>query len=145
LLLKCHLKYSLNFKPKFNNIFIILNNNKIYCKNFFFFLLFLEFFIKNINYNININFIKKKTHIQQLLRAPNRYKKAQLSLISIKYYFVISLNFLFNININNLYVFKFITIFFNTFLIFFESTLITLKLKKFIFNVPLNNLFLNYK
>ena len=124
----------LNFKKKFK-----ANNNFIYCKNFFLFLLILDKTNKNNNSFFSISIKKKNKHFMSFLRAPNKYKKAQIKIeliryeIKVNFFIYYFLNFLLYTNNKN-------TLFLNNFLYFvsfyfqnfsfIESTLFFLKKKK---------------
>lgn len=122
---KIKLKYICNFSPLFKNI--DFDNRKIYCKYFFFLLLFLEYyFYKNLYLFICYHF-KKFKNCRSYLRAPNRYKTAQVKfkLIRYEFYIILKLNFFF------LNIYCFIN-FFNLFN-FFNSSYIHIYNKKFFF------------
>lgn len=140
-----------NFKPKILNFDNLSKyNTKIYCKNLLMFILFLEQFSKNkstINF-IKFVILKKKKRLSSFLRAPNRYKKASISLKLERYFFFLTLKFdfflkkeLFNIN-----MFYLLIVFLESSFNFFESSLIYMKKKKILITFPINNfLMLNYK
>ncbi len=143
--LEVNLKYLLNFKPKLGNTsnFFASHNNKIYCKNLLIFIIFLEFFLKKNKYFLNVNLVtyKKKKKLNSFLRAPNKHKKAQISLCVERYYLLVKFNFIFfvnNIMIFNLPIFIFYLI--NS-INFFESTLMSMKTKKIIYKIPLKKIF----
>ena len=77
---------------------------------------------------------KKNKYSKSLLRAPNKYKKAQIKIELIRYEVTFKFNFYYSISFiksfNFKYLFYFFTFFF-TFFSFFESTLFFLKKKKF--------------
>jgi hypothetical protein len=125
----------LNFKKKFK-----ANNNFIYCKNFFLFLLILDQTNKNNNSFFSISIKKKNKHFMSFLRAPNKYKKAQIKIeliryeIKVKFFIYYFLNFLLytNSNKNTLFLnnfLYFVSFYFQNFS-FIESTLFFLKKKK---------------
>lgn len=110
-------------------------SKKIYYKNYIYLYLILQFF-KNILSNLSFKFyfFKKKNYFRNILRAPNRHKKAQTKLAFVYYYGILTLTFdTFNFNSNfnfNLYFiyFNFLNQFFN----FFESNLLILQKKQII-------------
>lgn len=141
------INYLLNYKPLLNYKKDVKNNNLIYCKNFFLFFLLLEKFLNNKkNFNIKNKLIitKKNKYLQSFLRAPNRYKKAQVKIELIRYQVTFIFNYYYDIsfikNFNLLFFFYFINFFFYFFL-FFESTLFFLKKKRI--KIKLNNNYLN--
>ncbi len=125
--------YSLNYKPNFKrNKFS--SSDKIFCKNFFFFIFFIEYFFfkKNKQFKgdktiFSMVVLKKNKNYNPILRAPNRYKKAQYKIF--KEYYEIRFLYSFIIVVNN-YVNKLII--FNSLndFNFFESSLVFLKKKK---------------
>jgi len=138
--------YLLNYKPLLNFKKELKNINLIYCKNFFLFFLLLEnMFILNNKKKMKLTIKKKNKYLTSLLRAPNKYKKAQIKIELIRYEIIFTFSFFYNLdfisnNFNLKYLLYFINFFFNFFL-FFESTLFFLKKKKF--KVKLNNLTIN--
>ena len=137
-----NLKYLLNFRPKLDSLTnLIVENNKIYCKNLLIFLIFLEFFLKKNKYflNVTLSTLQKKYKLNSFLRAPNKHKKAQISLCANRYYLFLKFNFLFllpNGAVHRLPIF-----FYNLLesMNFFESTLVLMKTKKITFKLPLKN------
>lgn len=128
--------FLINYKPILNRRKNIKNKKLIYCKNFFLFFLL----INNINANSSNNYsvlIKKKNNYRKtFLRAPNKYKKAQVAIEILRYEITIRKTFNYVLNKNNLYkknvllsILYFINFFFNFFL-FIESPLFFLKKKK---------------
>jgi hypothetical protein len=125
--------YYINYKPllNFKKKFKTNNTGLIYCKNFFLFLLILDQTNKN-NSPFSISIKKKNKHFISFLRAPNKYKKAQIKIeliryeIKVKFFIYYFLNFLTYNNKNILY---FISYYFQNFS-FLESTLFFLKKKK---------------
>ena len=138
--------YLLNYKPLLNFKKELKNISLIYCKNFFLFFLLLEnMFILNNKKKMKLTIKKKNKYLTSLLRAPNKYKKAQIKIELIRYEIIFTFSFFYNLdfisnNFNLKYLLYFINFFFNFFL-FFESTLFFLKKKKF--KVKLNNLTIN--
>jgi hypothetical protein len=139
--LEINLRYLLNFKPKLGNIsnLAVNSNNKIYCKNLLIFIIFLEFFLKKNKYflNVNLKTFKRKKKLNSFLRAPNKHKKAQISLCTERYYLLVKFNFTFFCNdkmILNLPIFIFYLI---DSINFFESTLMLMKTKKIYYQIPL--------
>jgi hypothetical protein len=128
------INYLLNYKPLLNYKKDIKDTNLLYCKNFFLFFLLLEKFVnKNEKLRSSLSIKKKNKYLQSFLRAPNRYKKAQVKIELVRYEVVFkvvyhySLTFIKNFNIS--YFLYFIKFFFYFFL-FFESTLFFLRKKK---------------
>lgn len=125
--------YFINYKPLLNFRKEVKNINLIYCKNFFLFFLLIENMIIKNNNNISLSIKKKNKYFKSFLRAPNKYKKAQVKVelvryeIKFKFYYNYNLNFVQNLNIQNLIYF--INFYFN-FTLFLESTLFFLKKKK---------------
>jgi len=139
-----------NFKPKILNVNTVLkSNNKIYCKNLLMFILFLESFSNNkININnVNISFYKKLKKLPSFLRAPNRYKKASVSLKLERYFLFLRFQFdiLFKKDYFSFKTFLVLINFLNNSFNFFESSLIYMKSKKIIVKLPFNIFLLNYK
>jgi len=88
--INCILKYTFNFKPKLFNINSLNSsiNSKLYCKNFIYFMLFVEYFLKkNSLKNYKICIFKRNKSCQSVLRAPNKYKKAQVHLKIERFFF----------------------------------------------------------
>lgn len=101
--IRCSLKYSLNFKPRFLNInnANAAINSKLYCKNLIYFILFLEYFLKKNQIKSYKMYVQKKIkRIQPILRAPNKHKKAQVHLMLERYYCILS--FQYNLTISAL-------------------------------------------
>lgn len=137
--------YLLNYKPLLNFKKELKNLNTIYCKNFFLFFLLLENLVNKGKKGAKTNnvsiFIKKKNKYQKsFLRAPNKYKKAQVKIELIRYEVTFKFSFNYNLEfvnkLNIRYLLYFINFFFSFFL-FFESTLFFLKKKKF--NIKLDD------
>ena len=135
--------YIINYKPLLNYKKNLNNFNKIYCKNFFLFFLLLDYLKKN-NLKTKLNIQKKKTKTYSFLRAPNKYKKAQIKIINIKYKIILINKF--NYSFNNISKFNyfnliyFLNFYFNNFL-FFESTFFFLEKKSI--ELKLNKNYLN--
>jgi hypothetical protein len=106
-------------------------------------MIFLEFFLKKHKYFSNIKIVtwKKKTILNPFLRAPNKHKKAQISLCDEKYYLLLRISFLFKLN-NSIHIYKLPIFFFNLLksINFFESTLVSMKVKKIKYTIPLGSL-----
>lgn len=135
--------YVINYKPLLNYKNSLNNFNKIYCKNFFLFFFLLDY-LKNSKIKTSL-FIKKiKSNNYTFLRAPNKYKKAQIKVVKIKYKIVFSSEFNYNINlfkkIKFEYLIYFLNFYFNSFF-FFESTFFFLEKK--IIEIKLNKTLLN--
>jgi hypothetical protein len=128
------IKYLLNYKPLLNYKKDIKDTNSIYCKNFFLFFLLLEKFTNKGSYakNNSLTIKKKNKYLQSFLRAPNRYKKAQVKIELIRYEVTFKVSYYYNLtfikNFDILYFLYFIKFFFYFFL-FFESTLFFLRKK----------------
>ena len=134
--------YNLNYKPNFFKNQLLNQNNKIFCKNFFFFCFFIEYFMfkknkTNQNYfklcNFSIIISKKKKNFSYILRAPNRYKKAQYKVFKVYYQIIFTYKFDLNLNFFQNYNFKLIILNNINNLNFFESSLVFLKKKKILF------------
>ena len=94
--------YVINYKPLLNYKKELLNTSGVYCKNFFlFFLLFNFLKQKNQFDNLKIKIQKKKYYYNSFLRAPNKYKKAQVKINLIRYRVVFNFTTFYVININN--------------------------------------------
>lgn len=139
--LEINLKYLLNFKPKLDNTssLVVDSKNKIYCKNLLIFIVFLEYFFKKNKYFSNIKLVtfKKKKKLNSFLRAPNKHKKAQISLCVERYYLLIRFKFTFFLLKD--FIKKVSCFVFNLLksIDFFESTLVSMKTKKIIYSLPL--------
>ena len=142
MLIKKNLFYTLNYKPFLGYKKNINNKNLVYCKNFFVFFLILENLILSLkksssNYRVKIS--KTSSHNISFLRAPNKYKKAQVKVNIIRYNvtFECTHTYLFNsfYFFNSKKIFMFINFLFN-FINFFESSLFYLKKKKLIVKLP---------
>jgi hypothetical protein len=141
------LSYLLNYKPLLNLKKNIKSDNILYCKNFFLFFLLLENMLikKNkLQYKQSISIQKQNKYSYTFLRAPNRYKKAQVKLELIRYKvsfrFIYNYDIMFIKNFNISYFLYFINFFFHYFT-FFESTLFFLK--KIVIKVQINSSYLN--
>lgn len=140
------LKYSFNFKPKFLNVVNTSNsiktNSKLYCKNFIYFILFLEYFFRKnrIFTDYSVIVLKKISKLQPILRAPNKHKKAQVHLKLERFYCKLLFKYNFNlVHLNNANIIFFIK-FFSSSIWFFESSLISLRMKRFNVSIPLKNI-----
>lgn len=126
-----------------NSLKIIKKKNLLSQKNFLYFFLILNFFFKSNKLlyfkKINFFFKKCKNNFKTILNSPNRHK---ISLTKLQFtYFLFFINIFLNIKkkINKLLnYFLFYLNIFNLFFLFFESYLLTLKKKKFIFFFKLN-------
>jgi hypothetical protein len=132
------LKHSSQYKPilkRKNNL--NLDSKHIYIKNYVYFYLFLNYFKKSLNFlDYSFIFLKKKKYLKNVLRSPNRHKKAQTKLIFKSYinYLKISMNISFDNKIKNSFqYFYLLSFFFFSFFKFFESSLLTLQKKKITF------------
>lgn len=141
------LTYLLNYKPLLDFKKSIKADNVLYCKNFFLFFLLLENIIVKKNKLLckqSVSISKQNKYEYTFLRAPNRYKKAQVKLELVRYKVVFRLAYDYNIsfikNFDMSYFLYFINFFFYYFT-FFESTLFFLK--KIMIKVQLNNVYLN--
>lgn len=127
------LRYTLNYKPFIGLNKDIKNNNLIYCKNFFLFFLIIDNFLTTSSKkNYKLRIFKRKNYSASLLRAPNKYKKAQIKIALIRYFIIFNCYKYYQlpkINMNCDFLFNFVNFLFN-FVNFFESTLFTLKRKK---------------
>jgi hypothetical protein len=126
--------YLLNYKPLLNYKKDIKDDNLLYCKNFFLFFLLLEKFLnKNDKVGSSLSIKKNNKYSQSFLRAPNRYKKAQVKIELIRYEVKFRISYNYNLtltkNFSINYFLYFINFFFFIFL-FFESTLFFLRKKK---------------
>ena len=141
------LRYQTSYKPVY--YYLKKKNNKIFLKNFLYFFLLLNFLSDKFkNFSYSFFFFKKKKNFKNLLKAPNRYKKAQkklyftffLGILQIKYNILYLNHKEFNIlNIKNFFFFYYYVIFyFKNFFKFFESTLLSLQKYQIFF-------FMNFK
>lgn len=129
--------YLLNYKPLLNYKKDVKNSNLIYCKNFFLFFLLLEKFFDNKDnntyFNSSLTIKKKNKYLQTFLRAPNRYKKAQVKIELVRYQVTFNFTYYYDLsfilNFNLLHLLYFINFFLYLFT-FFESTLFFLRKKK---------------
>nr|YP_009512660.1 hypothetical protein [Uronema marinum]AXJ93352.1 hypothetical protein [Uronema marinum] len=135
--------YIINYKPLLNYKKEITNLNTIYCKNFFLFFLLLDF-LKSNNKNVKLSIRKKNNKSYTFLRAPNKYKKAQVKITNVRY--KIKFSFTNNYELSNIdilntqYFFYFLNYFFYLFL-FFESSFFFLEKKSI--NIKFNSNLLN--
>lgn len=141
------LTYLLNYKPLLNFKKNIKADNVLYCKNFFLFFLLLENMVIKKNQLFckqSVSISKQNKYSHTFLRAPNRYKKAQVKLELIRYKVVFKFVYNYDIsfikNFNISYFLYFINFFFHYFT-FFESTLFFLK--KITIKIQLNSNYLN--
>lgn len=124
--------YVINYKPLLNYKKELKNlNNTIYCKNFFLFFLLLSFLNKK-NCKLKISILKKNKNQLSYLRAPNKYKKAQVKLNLVRYRIILTtnLNIKFNdpkFTINKL---SYLVNFFFNYFFFMESTLFFMEKKQ---------------
>lgn len=145
------LTYIVNYKPHFGKLGLFVpkltkfseirnkydNSTKLNCKHFFFFYLFLEYFFLNylvssskiIHSNLTIHKANKK--VISVLRAPNKYKKAQIKINLARYKIVFKTSIEYNTELAyNLNYILYFTNFFFSMLSFFETTLFFLKKKE---------------
>ena len=119
------INYILNYKPLLNFKKEINSINFVYCKNFFLFFLLFENLLKLNNKKLDIKnntslIIKKNKKFlnKSLLRAPNKYKKAQIKIELIRYSIIFRIKSFYNFsNINNIDI-KMIIYFINFFFYF---------------------------
>lgn len=100
------LKYYLNYKPIINQN---RSNTKIFIKNFFFILLFLEYFNSKNNFKLNF-FLKKNYKCRNkisFIRSPQRNKNSLINIKKQNYFFLIKFSFLSNINFFSIFYFYF--------------------------------------
>lgn len=125
--------YTLNYKPFLGLNKNIKNNNLIYCKNFFLFFLIIDNLLTSSNKkNYKLRIFKRKKYSASLLRAPNKYKKAQIKITLVRYFIIFNCRKYYQLpqlDMNYNFLFNFVNFLFN-FVNFFESTLFTLKRKK---------------
>lgn len=127
--------YIINYKPLLNYSKEIKKFNKIYCKNFFLFFLLLDFINKNKN-KAKLSIYKKNYFFTSFLRAPNKYKKAQIKLNLVRYKVAFSFTNLYDIEFiklnysNNFAPLIYFINYFFYFFLFFESTSFFLEKKK---------------
>lgn len=126
-LIKIKLKYICNFSPIIKNIKLSGNKKKIYCKYFFFLLLFLEYYFNKNLSSFSYYNLKKFKNTRSYLRAPNRFKSAQFKFKSVRYEFYVSLTLKFHF-FNIFYFLNFFKLF-----NFFNSSYIHIYSKKFFF------------
>ena len=128
------INYLLNYKPLLNYKKDIKNNNLLHCKNFFLFFLLLERFVnKGEKVSSSLSIKKKNKYLQSFLRAPNRYKKAQVKIELIRYEVTFKVSYYYNLSFIksfNIYYFLYFINFFFYFFLFFESTLFFLRKKR---------------
>lgn len=137
------LKYSFNFKPKICQLKNAVNlvDNKIYCKNFIYFILFVECFFKKNCFNKYSMYIYKKSRaIQSILRAPNKHKKAQFHLKQERYFCILRFSLIHTLNFCSLSRVLFFIKNMHKILWFFESSLISLRMKRIRISVPLSHI-----
>lgn len=135
------LKYSFNFKPKICQLknAISFIDNKIYCKNFIYFILFVEcFFKKNCFSKYSMYIYKKSRTIQSILRAPNKHKKAQFHLKQERYFCILRFSLNYTLNFCSLNKVLFFVKNMHKILWFFESSLISLRVKRIRVSIPLS-------
>jgi len=126
-LIKIKLKYICNFSPFIKNVKLSVHKKKIYCKYFFFLLLFLEYYFnKNLSSFLYYN-LKKFKNTRSYLRAPNRFKSAQFKFKSVSYEFNVCLTLKFHF-FNIFYFVNFFKLF-----NFFNSSYIHIYSKKIFF------------
>jgi hypothetical protein len=98
--------YLINYKPLLESKKSLNNKNLVYCKNFFLFLLLLEELAKNAKYNssitnklskLKLNKKKKTKYLKSFLRAPNKYKKAQIKIELIRYEVKFKFSFMYEV------------------------------------------------
>lgn len=133
--LKIILNHSSTYKPySFKQLKKKNNNKQIFLKNYIYFFLFLNYFKKILNLiNFSFIFLKKKKYLKNVLRSPNRHKKAQTKLVFNIYKSALTIYLNYNYLINNNFIYFFIlSVFFFKFFNFFESALLSLN-KKTIF------------
>ena len=75
--------YIINYKPLINYKKKLKSLNVIYCKNFFLFFLLLDYIKQNKVVKLSIS--KKSYYFNSFLRAPNKYKKAQIKINLVRY------------------------------------------------------------
>jgi hypothetical protein len=132
--------FIINYKPLLDYKKEIKNFNKIYCKNFFLFFLLLNYIKQKQIHNTRLSIYKKNYFSQSFLRAPNKYKKAQIKINLTRYKIVFSMtiNYTLNdslfLNINNLIYFLNYSL---SYFLFFESSFFFLEKKKLV--LILNN------
>lgn len=126
------LKHNSVYKPLFNKKAYVYNKH-IFIKNFIYFYLFLNYFRNNLKIvNFSIVFLKKKKYFKNILRSPNRHKKAQTKLIFKNYCSILNVFFNFKNSFKNSFIYFFLfSFFFFRFFKFFESSLLSLDRKKF--------------
>lgn len=133
MLVSKELYYTLNYKPFLGLKKDIKNSNLIYCKNFFLFFLIIDNLLSSTNKkNYKLKIHKSKKFSSSFLRAPNKYKKAQVKITLVRYHVAFKCTKYYelpNFNFNYGFLFNFISFLFN-FISFFESTLFVLKKKK---------------
>jgi hypothetical protein len=128
--------YSSNYKPNlFKSLSVNTENQKIFCRNFFFFLLFIEYFFLNKLHFLKCRLFIKKSNktLSPIIRAPSRYKKAQFKVIKNVYNIVVSCSYsqFFKLSSNRLSFFYLLNKYLKL-LNFFESSIIFLKKKKIV-------------
>ena len=136
MLITKELHYTLNYKPFLGVNKEIKNHNLIYCKNFFLFFLIIDNLLTSINKkkDYKLTIFKSKKNNVSFLRAPNKYKKAQIKISLIRYHVIFKINkdysnIHLNLLKNKIFLFNFIDFLFN-FIDFFESSLFVLRKKK---------------
>lgn len=141
---KNELYYYLNYKPLFQNNKNIVNKKLIYSKNFFIFFLILETLFKkqtdigDTKNNVSIKILKKNNKSITFLRAPNKYKKAQIKLELLRYEIKFTFRLILSWEIQKKFILDFIRFLFN-FYLYFESTLFFLRKKKISLNFTAKN------
>jgi len=137
MLVKKKLHYTLNYKPFLGYKKNIRNSNLVYCKNFFLFFLILDNLMTNSSnsrYRVKIN--KSNKYDMSFLRAPNKYKKAQIKINIVRYHVIFECSRMYKLPAslqiaNYTVIFNFVSFLFN-FISFFESTLFYLRKKQLV-------------
>lgn len=130
------LKYQTSYKPlnNFKNNKQTVNiSKKIYLKNFIYIYLILNFLKDDLKLiNFKFFFKKNKQYFKNILRAPNRHKKAQTKLMFLYYSATLKLtlqNSLIDfVHLKQIFI---LFLYLNEFFSFFESSLLSLQRKQF--------------
>jgi hypothetical protein len=125
-LIKIKLKYICNFTPLLKNI-KTADKKKLYCKYFFFLLLFLEYYFYKNLFLLNFYHSRRFKNSKSYLRAPNRFKSAQFKFKLLRY----ELNVILELKFPEINIYYFLNFFklFN----FFNSSYIHISNKKILF------------
>ncbi len=130
------LVYNFSYKPYFKS-YRRFRTRRIFYKNLFFLLFFIEYFLlkKKTKINYCLTFNKKHKNFNSITRSPNRNKKSQIKLFKEFYEINLFCNFdFFLFYWDNLYFIYFFNDYIKS-IKFFESSIVFLKKKIIKFSV----------